>query len=198
MAVPGVIERLQDPEKTVRLKAMDVLKECGPTAKDAVPDLEIALKGTDRDSSEHAALALANIDPRDKEVLPVLIKMLNDPAQKVNAIKALAEMGNSARPAVPALEHLIAADQGSVERQAAVTALPKIDGADAVPALERAMSGDTDGSVRVAAATALGRLGSTSGSAISALVGALSSDLEALREAASDALGNWVALPFPR
>ena len=91
----------------------------------------------------------------------------DDPAPRQNAVQALDEMGSYARPAVPALIHLIAtdtdtddSDDKAPEREAPVTALVHIDGADAIPELQHVISTDKDDEVRIAAVTALGGLGS--------------------------------------
>ncbi|MGC2445136.1 HEAT repeat domain-containing protein [Candidatus Binatus sp.] len=199
-AIPDAMRSLKDPDKGVRLKAMAVLGVCGPAAKDAVPQLDVALKSTDAETAQQAALALANIDPSHDGLLPVLTQMLDpssdDPAPRQNAVQALDEMGSYARLAVPALIHLIATDTDTddgddraPEREAQVTALVHIDGADAIPELQHVISTDKDDEVRIAAVTALGGLGQTTPRAISALIGALNNDSDTVRDAASEALG---------
>ena len=195
LPVPNIMQCLKDPEKSVRMKAMEVLGNCGLAAKNAIPELALQLKNTDGDLSVQAALALANIDPHHDGVLPLVMRAFNDPDQKDRAMTALREMGNNARPAAPALMQLIATDLDSEnsddkasERAAAVTALARIDGADAIPELQHVISTDKDDEVRIAAVTALGGLGSTTPRAISALVGALNNDSQPVRDAASEAL----------
>jgi HEAT repeat protein len=193
--VPDIIQCLKDPEKSVRMKAMEVLGNCGLAAKNAIPELALQLKNTDGDLSVQAALALANIDPRQEGVLPLVMRAFNDPDQKDRAMTALGEMGNNAKPAAPALVQLIATDLDSEnsddktsERAAAVTALTRIDGAEAIPELQHVISTDKDDEVRIAAVTALGGMGSSTPRAISALVVALNNDSDAVRDAASESL----------
>jgi HEAT repeat protein len=208
VAIPDAIRSLKDSDNGVRLKAMAVLGVCGPAAKDAVPELAVALQSTDQETAQQAALALANIDPSHDGLLPVLTQMLdpnsNDPAPRQNAVQAFDEMGSYARPAVPALIHLIAtdtdtddADDKASEREAQVAALVHIDGADAIPELVHVASTDKVDEVRIAAVTALGGLGSSNPRAISALVDALNNDSDAVRDAASEALSKLGTITVP-
>ena len=208
VAIPDAMRSLKDPDNNVRLKATAVLGACGPAAKDAVPELADALKSTDQGAAQQAALALANIDPSHDGLLPVLTQMLdpssNDPAPRQNAVQALNQMGSYARPAVPALIHLIAtdtdtddADDKASEREAQVAALVHIDGVDAIPELQHVASTDKVDEVRIAAVTALGGLGSSSPHAISALVDALNNDSDAVRDAASEALSKLGTVAVP-
>jgi HEAT repeat protein len=206
-AVPDAMRSLKDPDKGVRLKAMAVLGVCGPAAKEAVPELALALKSTDQETAQQAALALANIDPSQEGLLLVLTQMLDpnyyDPGPRENAVHAFDEMGSYARPAVPALLHLIAtstdtdlSDKAS-ERAAQVTALGHIDGADAIPELVHVMNTDKADDVRIAAVGALGGLGSSNPRAISGLVDALNNDSEAVRDAAGEALSKLGTVAVP-
>jgi hypothetical protein len=142
-------------------------------------------------------MALANIDPRYPGILPVLMPMLNECCETVSAINAIGEMGSNAQQVVPALERLLAIDGQASNRQAAVTALARIEGLKAIPTLERALSSDQDDSVRIAAATALAEVGSSDSHALSALMEAISSDSEAVREAASAALAKLGETAIP-
>jgi HEAT repeat protein len=196
VAVPGLIQCLNDPDESVRLGTMDTLGIIGPAAKDAIPALDIAMKSVDNDTSEHAAMALASIDPGDKAVLPIMMRTLNEWGETDDAIEALGKMGSYARPAVPTIEHLLATNYG-YDRQAAVTALARIEGGKAVPTLARTISGDKDESVRLDAVIALGGLGSTDSDAISALVAAFSNDSDNVKEAASNQLGKLGAAAAP-
>jgi HEAT repeat protein len=205
VAIPDLVERLKDdPVWWVRLAAIGALRGFGPAAKDAVPDLAIALKSTNRQDVEQSSLALANIDPSHEGILPGVMLAINDPMEKQNAFKALNELGIRAKPAVPTLEHLIATDLDSEnmndkawERHAAVTALAQIEGADAIPKLQKVLSNDRNNEIRIAAVTALGGLGSSNPLALSALVGALNNDSEPVRDAASETLGKLGSAAMP-
>ena len=89
------------PIRAYAFKAMAVLGLCGPAAKDAVPELAVALKSTDQETAQQAALALANIDPSHDGLLPVLTQMLDpssyNPAPRQNAVKAFDQMGKLTR-----------------------------------------------------------------------------------------------------
>ena len=192
-------ESLKDSDKGVRIKAMAVLGACGSPLKTPCQNWLIALKSTDQETAQQAALALAHIDPSHDGLLPVLNQMLDpssyDPAPRQNAVQAFDEMGSYARPAVPALIHLIATDTDTdddgdkaSEREAQVAALAHVDGADAIPELAHVASTDKVDDVRIAALNALGALGPGNPRAISALIDALNNDSDAVRDAASGAL----------
>jgi HEAT repeat protein len=196
VAVPELVQCLNDPDRSIGLRTMDTLGIIGPAAKDAIPDLDIALKSTDNDKSERAALALASIYPGDKAILPIVMRTLNERGKTDDAGEALGKMGSYARPAVPAIEHLLTTDE-VYDRQAAVTALARIEGGNAIPTLVRTISGDKDDSVRLDAVIALGGLGSTDSDAISALVAAFSNDSDNVKKAASNQLGKLGAAAVP-
>ncbi len=188
VAIPYLVQCVNDPDQSIRVRTMDTLAIIGPAAKDAIPALDIAMKSADNDTSEHAAMAMASIDPGDKAVLPIVMRTLNEWGETDDAVEALGKMGSYARPAVPAIEHLLTADS-VYDRQAAVTALARIEGGNAIPTLVRTIGGDKDDSVRLDAVIALGGLASTDSDAISALVGAFNNDSKRVRESASDQLG---------
>jgi HEAT repeat protein len=207
-AIPDAMRSLKDSDKGVRLKAMAVLGTCGPAAKEAVVELAIALKSTDQETAQQAALALAHIDPSHDGLLPVLTQMLDpsyyDPGPRQNAVQAFDEMGSYARPAVPALIHLIATDTDTdddgdkaSEREAQMAALAHVDGADAIPELAHVASTDKVDDVRIAALNALGALGPGNPRAISALIDALNGDSDAVRDAASEALSKLGTVAVP-
>lgn len=196
VAIPEVIPLLND-EPQIRVRAIDVMGVCGPAAKVAIPELSVALQSTDKEVSEHAALALAKVDPSHEGLLPVIMRVFNNPNQfndydqKERAIMALGQLGRIAKPAVPTLEFLLSkytADDQAANQRAAVAALVNIEGTKAVPTLAQAIGEIQDDSVRVAAVKALGNLGSSDANAVDALVDALNNDAEAVRQAASDVL----------
>jgi HEAT repeat protein len=117
VALSDLLDRLKnDPKQSIRVEAMKVLGAFGPDAKDAVPDLAIALNSTDTEVVEQASLALANIEPSHEGILPGVMLALNDldhPEDKENAFKALNKLGSRAKPAAPALVNLIATDLDS-------------------------------------------------------------------------------------
>jgi HEAT repeat protein len=187
-AVPGLVQTLNDPNHSVRVRAIEVLGEWGAVAEDAVPGLDAALKSPDNDISEQAALALVKIDPRHKGILPGVMRAFSDAGETNEAIDALGEMGSNAQPAVPALDHLLAADDSAYDRKAAATALARIEGANAVPTLVHLMNYEKDEDVQTTAAAALAELAANNAPAVAALVAAFSNESEPVREAASNQL----------
>ncbi len=109
-----------------------------------------------------------------------------DTAAKFTAVNALMRAGPEARPAVPGLVKLLAAD-GSPLRFLAPIALSRV-GADAVPALRKALESGT-ASVRAGAALALGLIGAEAKPAGPALVGMLMDKDPSAKRNAATALG---------
>jgi len=78
-AVPALVESLQSPDATVRLKAVEVLGRMGADAKDAVPHLVRLLDDPDLDVRKAAARTLGRIGPAAQEAVPALMKSLLEP-----------------------------------------------------------------------------------------------------------------------
>src|SRR5207302_6163681 len=74
-AVPGLVKALQRPDKRIRLHVAMCLREMGPKAKAAIPDLIATLK-TDKDAVVRgvAASALGSIGPQAKAAVSALVK----------------------------------------------------------------------------------------------------------------------------
>jgi HEAT repeat protein len=100
--VPALIEGLQHEQ--IFLSAAAVLGKIGPKAAAAVPELMLALHYPERQRGA-AIEALGQIGAGSKEVLPCLLRLLQDPQEKQRqtVIEAVAAMGSAARPAVPML-----------------------------------------------------------------------------------------------
>lgn len=103
-AVPAAIEALGDESRSVRSQAATALSKFGPSAKDAIPALADVLSDDHFLVRMRAAEAIVTIGP-DRQVLPQLIAALEDSDQNVRgcAAKALAQLGDAAVDAVPAL-----------------------------------------------------------------------------------------------
>jgi len=92
-------------------------------------------------------MAMASIDPGDKAVLPIVMRTLNEWGETDDAVEALGKMGSYARPAVPAIEHLLTADSvydGKRSHRARANRRRKRD-----TTLVRTIGGDKDDSVRL-------------------------------------------------
>ena len=90
----------------MRSSAANALGSIGQDAKDAVPDLIIALKDSDKHIRSSAANALGGIG---KDAVPALITALKDSDKNVrsSAADALGSIGEDAKDAVPTLIDLI-------------------------------------------------------------------------------------------
>ena len=86
----------------VRLMAIDLLKDIGPAAAKAVPDLGDTLKDPDPTVSGHAADALAAIVPNDPRTISSLIGLLQGP----NALSGVKRCPNADRRHSPRLRGL--------------------------------------------------------------------------------------------
>ena len=166
LVVPDLIEALSGKSRNVRIASARVLGAIGPKAKGAVPALVRATEQrTDAVLRHQAALALEKIDPdgalrapggTGETSLPpestaspeALIPLLasKDPKTRLEAARALGELGPKAKTAVPAL--LAAGDEGDPNvARAMLSAIGRIAPKDpaAVRAVWRiAQKGPTD------------------------------------------------------
>jgi len=134
-AVPGLVERLKDPDRRARNRAARLLVELGVDAEAAIGAL-IEVMGRDEHSyiRENAAKALGWIGPAAKAAVPNLVKTLRYdrilPRQA--AAEALGLIGDAA--ALPALEAALN-DEGDRVRKAAAEAIERLEkGVKAAPA----------------------------------------------------------------
>jgi HEAT repeat protein len=112
-AVPSLIPLLNDPEMGrqpgtrifVQPAAARALGKIGPDANAAIPALKILLGDTDAYKRREAAIAIWRINSDVTNTLPLLVEGIiqGDENTKWELIEAMAEMGSSAKDAVPAL-----------------------------------------------------------------------------------------------
>lgn len=197
MHVPALIVALEDRRSYTY--ACMVLERIGSPAAAALPRLLNAVdplgaeppgersaksgKSVDR---SFAAQAIASIGP-DLESLPRLIRAMTDSYHGVcaHAQTAIAKLGASAEPAVPALIDCLDEPNRCCYAAEALGAIGK-GAAPAVPALIATLRNEF-GDFRKAAAVALGKIGDPS--AIEPLRVLLTDPRKGLRDAASKALG---------
>ncbi|HEY7331176.1 MAG TPA: HEAT repeat domain-containing protein [Gemmataceae bacterium] len=173
--VPDLVKQLRANEAARREAAADVLGRIGPPARAAVPDLLAALKDQSSSVALMAAMALAQIDSTRGGAA---VKLLTDALDVPGAALALANIGPSARAAVPdliaALKPRKQTAQDELIRLNARLALSRI-GAPAVPALIDALKAKREG-VAPLAGGALGWILPPPKVAISALRIAIKND----------------------
>lgn len=154
--VPLLMDRLLDPNESVRRLAQDgfaqigpkavfpltlkmiegndnqrrvaaeALAKLGPKAESAIPDLTEALRDSKAPVRAAAAEALGKIGEKS---LPVLVKCLTDPDENVRkaAADGLGVMGPLAKSAIPALRKVETSNDKRTVTGAASRALDKID-----------------------------------------------------------------------
>lgn len=185
-AVPILTKALKDPSWEVRTTTVDALRNLGPAARDAAPDLVKALSSRSDDPSYlwlWTVSALAAIGPA---AMPALIEGLSDFRSDVRngVIKAMVEIGIPPREAIPPLIEALE-DSNRIVRANAAFALGKIgpSAKQAIPTLTKLLT-DPDADVRAAASKAVGAIDPKATVAIGPLVRRLRGDWREMKNAA--------------
>ncbi len=193
-ALPRLIKALSSDD--TQGIAVAVIRQLGPKAKDAVPNLIEELKDPDAAYRRDVCLALAAIGPDAKDAVSALLKTLGDENLSVRhvAIYALGKIGPSASAAVPDLKKYLQSDD-QFTRVATVWALVHIQPKDlefrlkAIPLLSEALKNTDREPVRIEIANTLGEIGPPAIIAAPILDGMASNDPSPMvREAAQAAL----------
>jgi HEAT repeat protein len=130
-AVPTLIRVIlnKSENRLVRPAATKALGEIGPDAREAIPALKECLKDSDYSVRAEAAYALWRIDQNMELVVPAAIEILNNDkdflAQR-RVVGFVGELGNKAKPAVPALIKVMEKEVDSF-RPHVIAAIQKID-----------------------------------------------------------------------
>ena len=111
-----------------RQAAAMLLGEIGPTATNALPNLQNALRSGDMWLPAFAAEAIWRIAADPEAILPSLIQSLNhaDMSRRLLTLRVLAQMGPAAKPALPAIRAIMPSDMKT--RREAFKAVEKITG----------------------------------------------------------------------
>ena len=200
-AVPALAEIFEENISTPSQQATGTaLWHLGASASAARPTLLRSTTNSDSGVRLSALSALdRQLDSSPADVLPALLRALNDPSYVVQsmAIKIIGGSGVQATGAVPTLARL--ATNGDVRlRRSACGALGRISAVpeEAIPALVLGLE-DPDAGVRKASAWSLGEFREQAKSAVPRLT-ALQQDEDAgVRKAAGDALGKITAALGP-
>ena len=99
--VVALADALKDPDGAVRRAAASSLGAIGPEAVDAIPALAATTLDSDPSVRNAPIEALGRIG--SSTAVPVLVQALKDPQTASLAVRALGNMGPSARGAIPAL-----------------------------------------------------------------------------------------------
>lgn len=185
------IKALKDKDVAVRFKALQVLGQAGPQAKEAVPPLLDMLRDKELGSLFEAVVpsTLAGIGP---PAVPALGTALKDPQPIVRRVAAFALrlIGPGAKEAMPALIAALDDEQAMVRMQAA-SALGAIgpDARASVTKLGMLVEKDKDVRVRIEAAVASWRVTNEAPPAVAALIAALKEKDVTVRQSAAQGLG---------
>ena len=182
-AVPALVRALGSAHTDVATAAARALGRIGAPARKAEPALRPLLRHADALLRFNAAVALMKIAPPDQEALDTIIE-----GELVTGGR-LRELGDRARPGVPALVHALKGE--NVDRSvAAARALASMGAAAdaAVPELVSALTSKSP-EVRRTAAAALGAIGPKAEEGVEALAHALDDSDEDVKFSAAEALG---------
>jgi HEAT repeat protein len=188
-AVPALFKVLKDDAHGLRDTAAVALRGIGKPAVSALA------KGLQDDTTRLVCMeTLGSIGEAPEKAIFVLAEALADKNEEVRrqAAFALGQLGEKAKPAVPALTKVLSAEEnGSDLRGMAAQALGEIgpDAAPALAALRKALKdSDPDPFVLHRAAYALGRIGPKAKEAVPALKELLKFEDAYVRQAAKQAL----------
>jgi HEAT repeat protein len=161
--MPALAEVLADKNARTRALAAEALGNMGEPARSALPRLEGLLKDPDGNVRVVAALAVWKLDPgRAADTVAVLtegLKRKDKWSIRLDSVVKLAQMGQAAKQAIPALTDMLKDIHGDI-RQGAARALAEMgpEARSAVPALEEMAAKDTEVGSAAAAKAALEKL----------------------------------------
>jgi HEAT repeat protein len=120
--VPVLGAALDDPDKQVRLSAIDTLGAFDTLAGAAAPALRRLLEASDEWQKSAAAAALVRVEPRpDPALVPLFVEWLSSIERTIRerALDSLDAIGPGAAAAVPALVRLLNDPDAAVQARAA-------------------------------------------------------------------------------
>jgi HEAT repeat protein len=173
-AAPALVELARDKKDlSLRLMSLSALRQVHADARLVLPLAREAIKDDNAGVKSQGLELLLQADPKNKDVLPLVLEMLQAPATRQSAVGLLGRLGPAAREAVPDLVDLLKGGDQNLRMQA-LHALSGIgSGAgEAVPALVEVLR-DPNPSMRQQAAFTLLRIGPAARRAGPALLRAL-------------------------
>lgn len=184
----GAAAALKSTNSADRAAGLSFIALLGPEAKGQTREVVGSLFDPSADVRSWAQKALPKVDPNLAG--PVMSLVQNqDPAAQLKAVQQIAQMGQNAAPAVPALLVFLEKSKGA-EHLAAATALGQIGAKDpaVAPVLANIAMKDPDPKARQAAIAALPKLENPQG-AIDAFAAMLKDTNPENRSTAVNALG---------
>src|SRR5438093_596536 len=171
--LPDAVTRyLPDPMEAwvVRNEAYFLLKNLGPTAKPAVPQLIRLLEDNNPEVRDHAAEILGGIGPGSPAAVTALVTAIQRKTiSELTAVPALHRLGYRAKEAAPGLADLVRTGSTPIKLQAAnCLSLIGPDASPAIPALIELLR-DEESRVRPAAVHALVQVGRSNPAVVAAL-----------------------------
>lgn len=164
VAVPALIDALNDNYLLVRTAAVQAIGNYHSGAEAAVPPLLKLLEEEPNEGIRSSSIyTLRTIGKDDQRVVDKFIELLDDPKLGRSIMSYLYYFGDRAAPAVPKLIKMLDSSD-RYQRQYACRALGAIgiDAKEALPALEKATR-DSDASVRSNAQTAINNINRING-----------------------------------
>ena len=128
--LPALVKALEDPDRIVRIAAVEPVARFGKKAEAAVPILERWLEDEKEYVRIAAARAIVLIDPNKiPEIMPVLLDGLKseDHLDQLNAVAALGDLGEAGSEALPMLGKMLTG-KSLVTRLEAASTVSKIIG----------------------------------------------------------------------
>lgn len=129
-SLPALVKALEDPDRIVRIAAIEPVARFGKKACAAIPILEEWLEDEQEYVRIAAAAAIGKIDPQEvPEIMPVLTTGLKSEIHldQLNAVAALGDLGEAGSEAIPMLARMLT-DKNAVTRSEAAAAISKITG----------------------------------------------------------------------
>jgi HEAT repeat protein len=174
-AIPALKELVQASSNGgVSLFAGQILCRLEPECRHEVLTWQLSALRS-RPTDEELGLLFRNIRPEDQDLVPILVEMLDDAAQRewhADIVQALTRTGGGAR-AVPAIARLLR-DEDQRTKATAIAALGKVGGKDAASILGEALASEEQVLCRRWIARALSDIGPPAKAAAPTLQKALS------------------------
>jgi len=195
-AVPSLVEVLAEMKDDAGV-AVWALGRIGAGAEAAAPALERLLDGESRLALGAAAALRAIRGARDERGLAFLLKALETPALRSQAIYHLGRIGSNAVAAAPALQKVFSDDPAN--RAAAAVALYRIQGRNDIDAYSAVLKslGEGDWRSSMEAAIAIRDTAVGDAAAVSALAEVMRTRNDGVRYHAAEALGKLGRLSRP-
>ncbi len=189
-ALPALIAMLTEKDAVQKRKAILVIGQIGPDARDQVFKQFVEfLRDPDKETAKAAGEALPKLGKPAKEQIPVLATFLSDANDNVRkyALTALMDLGPDAESATVQIVAVARNDKLPELRKAALATMLALKPKDKLTVdLMTASLKDTDPGVCLQALAALAEIG-PSGGALSGLIQALDHKNEDVRKAADEA-----------